>query len=354
MIIDKSKCSERAAGLDLFRVLSVFMVFIFHTHIHHHCSYGPLNGFVSMGAIFMTAFFMLSGFVLYRTYNRQNLVDIRQLRSFYLKRIIGIIPLYYVSALIYVLCFGKESITQNLLLAPIDMLGLQSTFSSLFEVSHHDRTWFISCLLLAYAAFPFMQEVIKQMSTKAKVAAIFVCAFALLWAPLIVHSFSTDSIYASPFYRGLEFFIGALLCSLPQMTKFLYSFKAFLVEAVGLIVVVSVAVHQGLSVGNYMLYNWVALPAFALMIMTLSGLHTPRLQNSSILRYASAVSYAFFMAQTFNTNIESYLFRTCDIENNLAKIAISVAVCSSIAIVMHELFEKKATRFLKKKFKSYI
>ena len=354
MIIDKSKSSERAAGLDLFRVLSVFLVFIFQTHIHHHCSYGPLNGFVSMGAIFMTAFFMLSGFVLYLTYSKQNLIDIRLLKSFYLKRIIGIIPLYYASALIYVLCFGKETLSQKILLVPIDMLGLQSTFSSLFEVSHHDGTWFISCLLLAYLAFPFMQEVIKQLGTKAKIAAIFVCASALLWAPLIVHSFSTDSIYASPFYRGLEFFIGALLCSLPQKAKFLYSLKAFAVEFVTLVLIVSVAVHYEISVGNYMLYNWVALPAFALMILTLSGLKSPSLQNSAVLRYASAASYAFFMAQTFNTNIESYLYRTWNIDNNYIKIAISVAVCTSIAIAMHELFEKKVTRFLKGKIKSYI
>ncbi len=64
MIIDKEKAKYRAAGLDLFRVVAAVMVLLFHCHIHHENSFGPLTGFVSMGAVFMTAFFMLSGYVL--------------------------------------------------------------------------------------------------------------------------------------------------------------------------------------------------------------------------------------------------------------------------------------------------
>ena len=129
------------------------MVLLFHCHIHHENSFGALTGFVSMGAVFMTAFFMLSGYVLFLTYKDKSLVQAPALKNFYLKRIFGIFPLYLVVAALYVVTLGQESVFQNLVLLPIEVLGLQSVFSTLFPVSHNDGTWFISCLLLAYFLF---------------------------------------------------------------------------------------------------------------------------------------------------------------------------------------------------------
>lgn len=352
MIIDEKKISQRMAGLDLFRVVAALMVLLFHCHIHHDCSFGPLTGFVSMGAIFMTGFFMLSGFVLFRTYQERELFKMDALRNFYLKRAIGILPLYYLVSVVYVLSLGSESLFQNLVLLPIELLGLQTVFSTLFPVSHNGGTWFISCLLLAYLFFPLMQEVVKQMSTRAKLVALAICAAVLFWSPLVVHTFSTDSIYSNPFFRGLEFFIGVVLSSLPirdGIAKFIASWKVFIVETVLLVVGVSVAVKLNIFVGNYMLYDWIAVPLFGCMALTLAGLKSPLLQKSAVLRYASAVSYAFFLAQTFNTEIENWLFPLCGIQNNLLQIAVSVTLCAAIAIALHELVEKPCTKALKKK-----
>lgn len=325
------------------------MVLLFHCHIHHDCSFGLLTGFVSMGAIFMTGFFMLSGFVLFRTYQERELFKMDALRNFYLKRAIGILPLYYLVSVVYVLSLGSESAFQNLVLLPIELLGLQTVFSTLFPVSHNGGTWFISCLLLAYLFFPLMQEVVKQWGIRAKLVALGVSALILFWSPLVVHTFSTDSIYSNPFFRGLEFFIGVVLASLPVNAKWLASWKSFIVEAVLLVVGVSVAVKLNVFIGNYMLYDWIAVPLFGCIALTLAGLKSPRLQKSAVLRYASAVSYAFFLAQTFNTEIENWLFPLCGIQNNVLQIAVSVALCAVIAIALHELVEKPCTKVLKKK-----
>ena len=352
MIIDKSKMQNRAVGLDLFRVVAAVMVLLFHCNIHHDNSFGLLTGFVSMGAVFMTAFFMLSGYVLFLTYKDKSLVQAPALKNFYLKRIFGIFPLYLVVAALYVVTLGQESVFQNLVLLPIEVLGLQSVFSTLFPVSHNDGTWFISCLLLAYLAFPLMQEAVKQMTTRTKWIALAICAAVLLWSPLVVHTFKTDSIYSNPFFRGLEFFIGVLLCSLPiraGIAKVLATWKVFVAEAVLLIAGISIAVRLNVFVGNYMLYDWIVIPLFAVMILTLAGIKSPRLQGSAVLRYASAASYAFFLAQVFNTQIENWLFPLCGIQNNALQIAVSVALCAVIAIALHELVEKPCARMLKKK-----
>ena len=128
----------------------------------------------------------------------------------------------------------------------------------------------------------------------------------------MVHTFKTDSIYSNPFFRGLEFFIGVLLCSLPikaGVAKALATWKALIAEAVLLVAGISVAgilisVRLNVFVGDYMLYDWIVIPLFACMILTLTGLKSPWLQGSAVLRYVSAASYAFFLAQTFNTEIE--------------------------------------------------
>ena len=352
MIIDKSKMQNRAAGLDLFRVVAAVMVLLFHCNIHHESNFGPLTGFVSMGAVFMTAFFMLSGYVLFLTYKDKSLVQAPALKNFYLKRIFGIFPLYLVVAALYVVTLGQESVFQNLVLLPIEVLGLQSVFSTLFPVSHNDGTWFISCLLLAYLAFPLMQEAVKRMTTRTKWMALAICTAVLLWSPLVVHTFKTDSIYSNPFFRGLEFFIGVLLCSLPTragIAKVLATWKVFVAEAVLLVAGISIAVRLNIFVGNYMLYDWIVLPLFACMILTLAGLKSPRLQESAVLRYASAASYAFFLAQVFNTQIENWLFPLCGIQNNALQIAVSVALCVVIAVALHELIEKPCAKMLKKK-----
>ena len=352
MIIDKEKAKQRAAGLDLFRVVAAVMVLLFHCNIHHGNDFGALTGFVSMGAVFMTAFFMLSGFVLFLTYRARDLLKNDALKNFYLKRVCGIFPLYLIVAALYVVTLGSESLFQNLVLLPIEVLGLQSVFSTLFPVSHNGGTWFISCLLFAYLAFPLMQEIVKQMSTRAKWIVLAICTAILFWSPLVVHTFKTDSIYSNPFFRGLEFFIGVLLCSLPiraGIAKILATWKAFVVEILLLVAGISIAIWLNVFVGNYMLYDWIVIPLFACMILTLAGLKSPRLQGSAVLRYASAASYAFFLAQTFNTEIENWLFATCGIQNNVLQIIMSVALCAVMAIALHELVEKPCAKVLKKK-----
>jgi len=352
MIIDKEKAKHRAAGLDLFRVVAAVMVLLFHCNIHHGNDFGALTGFVSMGAVFMTAFFMLSGYVLFLTYKDKSLVQAPALKNFYLKRVFGIFPLYLIVAALYVVTLGQESVFQNLVLLPIEVLGLQSVFSTLFPVSHNGGTWFISCLLFAYLAFPLMQEVVKQMTTRTKWIALAICTAILFWSPLVVHTFKTDSIYSNPFFRGLEFFIGVLLCSLPMkagVAKWIATRKALLVEILLLVAGISIAIRLNIFVGNYMLYDWIVIPLFAFMILTLAGLKSPRLHNSAVLRYASAASYAFFLAQTFNTEIENWLFATCGIQNNVLQIALSVSLCTVIAVALHELVEKPCARILKKK-----
>ncbi len=343
------------AGLDIFRVMAVLVVLMFHTKINHGCDFGVADGFIRMGAIFMTGFFMLSGFVLFANYSGKNVMEKGNLKQFYLKRLIGIFPLYFFVSIVYMVFCGSESLRQNLILFPVETLGLQSHFSSLFDVSHNSGTWFISNLFFCYLLFPLMQEVAKQISNKARIFAIISSSLIVLWAPLVVHTFSTAGIYESPVFRALEFFIGVLLCSLSSAVSarpkfaFMGSLWAFLVELAVLFGAVTAAVQMNIAVGNYSIYSIIALPIFILMILTLSMVKSPALSKSKLLNYAAKISFAVFLAQTFNTEIENFIFTKLGIEGNGLKILTAFVVCTILAMVMHHLVEKPCGNFLKKK-----
>lgn len=350
--------NSRIAGLDVFRVLAVLVVLMFHTKINHGCDFGVVDSFARMGAIFMTGFFMMSGYVLFANYSSKKIIELPNLREFYLKRIIGIVPLYLFVSIVYMLFWGDENLKQNLVLFPIETFGLQSYFTSLFDVSHNSGTWFISCLFFCYLLFPLMQEVAKQISNKAKIITIIFCAAVILWAPVIVHTFNTAGIYESPFFRALEFFIGVLLCARKPdySTGFakkcfaaLSSLWAFVVELGILFSLVTLADSKNIAVGNYMIYNVFALPIFMVMIITLSSVKSDVLSKSKVLNYGAKISYAFFLAQTFNTEIENFIFAKLNIESNGLKILIPFIVCGVLAAAMHHLVEKPCGKFLKKK-----
>ena len=133
------------------------------------------------------------------------------------KRFLGVVPMYWVVGFIYIILMiimGKETVFKTVLLAPIEIIGIQSVNSSLFEVSHNGGTWFLSCILLCYIVYPFFQEIIKEISKKSRMILLLICVFVLLYSAFLVNAFKYDSIYSNPFFRIIEFIIGMLLAAM--------------------------------------------------------------------------------------------------------------------------------------------
>ena len=216
------KKTKRLYGLDLFRILLALITFMFHTAIHFNCNYGILQGFIRNGAVAMSGFFILSGYSLYYVYQKQELTKIYNLVYFYKKRILGLFPVYYVSAILYTIFIAPETPLQKVLLLPIEALGLQSVYDSLFSVGHNGGTWFISCILICYLIFPLLQIICKQISNRAKLILFSLCCFLLIISPFIKKAFDLSSIYSNPFFRLLEFIIGVTVASVcTTFTKYI-------------------------------------------------------------------------------------------------------------------------------------
>lgn len=212
----------RLLGLDLYRVLLALLVFIFHTWCHMKCTYGIFQPFVEVGAIAMSGFFMLSGFSLAYVYQDQKLWDEASILRFYRKRWLGIMPLYYVVAILYTALFvlsGRLELWKSIVLIPVEALGIQSMFSSLFSVAHNQGTWFISDLLLCYFGFPIVSMLMRKRSLKVNAAIAGILTFILSYSPFIVRIFAISGTYTNPFFRFLEFCMGIALCNIFMILK---------------------------------------------------------------------------------------------------------------------------------------
>ena len=353
------KGNRRVIGLDLFRISLALLIFLFHSHIHSlRCDYGLLNGFVDIGAIAMTGFFLLSGYALNLVYGKKDMTDRKEMKRFYLKRLVSILPLYYAWAIVNVVynivANGKVAALQELILFPVEALGIQSVYSSLFEFSHNDGSWFISCILICYFIYPLLHQQTCRLSDKARVWLIIIAAATLLWAPIVQHYFKLQSIYSNPFFRLLEFTIGMLVSQInnkeqtgSKIMKLLRSKAMCAATAVCLVVGVSVAYYIGIPY-DYMLYNWIVLPCYMSLLISLGYIKFESLKDSRAVSYLSSLAFSIFLSQLIFVwdevgNVLAYI--GCDA--NIAKITLSAIACFIIANIFHYGVEKPATRFLK-------
>jgi peptidoglycan/LPS O-acetylase OafA/YrhL len=204
-----NKMKHRLYTLDIFRIFSVLFIFLFHSNLHLGCNYSILTPFISQGAIFMVGFFMISGFALYQNYYDKDLLHFDNLKTFYLKRLIKLYPLYICIYIIFLIFKNTLTFTQNIIIAPIELLLLQSFFDGLFNVLHNSGTWFMSCLFFSYLLFPFLKDMVIKFRTKKE---LFITLYFLtVLAPIVANIYKTSSIYANPFFRLLEFLIGMII-----------------------------------------------------------------------------------------------------------------------------------------------
>lgn len=355
------KNKERVVGLDMMRIAMAILIFMFHSRIHVlNCSYGILNSFVDMGAIAMTGFFMLSGYVLNLTYGGKDMSCFEEIKHFYKKRLISIMPLYFVWAFFLVvvnmIINREKAVIEEGILFPIEVLGIQSVFSSLFFFSHNDGSWFISCILICYFLFPLLHIITKPITDKSKIVLILLLSAILLWSPFVQHYFKLQSIYSNPFFRGLEFTIGILVSQLniSSSPNNIISFlrKPIVCILSFLCLVLGVTIARKINIpADYMLYNWVALPCFMSLTVSLGSYKFKGLQNNSAIKYLSELAFCIFLGQINNVwYIVKDGLELMSCQANIMKVLVSFIVVFCIANILHYFVELPSSKYLKEKF----
>ena len=312
-----------------------------------------------MGAIAMTGFFLLSGYVINLTYGKKDLSSQEDLKQFYLKRLISILPLYFVWGALMVIANiilnGKSAVIEESILLPVEALGIQSVFSTLFPYSHNGGSWFISCILICYFLFPLLNIITKRLTDRNRILLIVALSAILLWSPIVQHYFHLNKIYDNPFFRSLEFTIGILVSQINTTSspcKFISILRrpfVCILSLVGLVVGVSVAKIINVP-GDYMLYSWVALPCFISLMISLGSYDFRRLQNSKIVKYLSELSFCIFLGQIIYVwYAVKFAFEYVGIESNIMNILVSFIIVFGIANVLQYFVEIPSSKYLKQR-----
>ena len=308
----------------------------------------------------MTGFMLLSGFVLQCNYKKIDFSDWETVKIFYYKRAIAILPLYYCVALLYSIYGyfdGFISLKESLLLFPVEFLCIQSVFTTLFPYSHNGGTWFISCIMICYAVFPFAQRLFSQITNRQRIIFVLIVYFLLLWSSVVQILFQLSSIYSNPFFRLLEFLIGVSIANINMSVKdnniILMLLSKRMVLALVLILLIAfitIFKRSGMP-SDPMLMNCVAIPCFVSLVLGLGRIEFSSMSRYNVLVYLSSLSFAFYLAQFQPVWIVSEFICNVIGDNNITRVFVSLSYVLALAIILHELVEKKSSNYFKNRIR---
>lgn len=129
---------------------------------------------------------------------------------------IRILPAYYFVNLVAAF-IGYYDVKEVLILQPIELLGIQTWFETLFGIFHNGATWFVSCILFCYFIYPLANQLLSTSSKKKTIILLSVLLFIDAYSVLVRSTFSLASVYSSPLFRMVEFLAGTCLGRLKEL-----------------------------------------------------------------------------------------------------------------------------------------
>lgn len=313
-ILKDNHISNEIEALTSLRFLIAFIVFLFHFRIHLGFSVGIkiIDKFIVNGAVFMSAFFVLSGYIMSYVYQNKDFSKKSELFSFYLKRFAKIYPVYFVATIAFFAFVTPPApyvATDWLRIVMNDFFLTQAFFPNMFKMGINGGTWSISVEAFFYLLFPL----IVLLFAKRPYTLLFIGLFlSLLINVNILSEVSvgevTNTFYPNPTMRVNEFIIGIafyLLGSKGALDKIPKPFKSALF--VFLIIFALTCLKQSQGNYYYMGLHFFIIPLLGLFIFCCHHTNSGPMRNSKALNYLGKISYSFYMWQFIAVHLGLYL-----------------------------------------------
>lgn len=201
---------KRIYQADFIRTISTLGIFCFHfwskSATNHLVSFTlPSLPNFTLGSLFVTVFFMLSGAMLYYTTHRKPF----SITHFYWRRFLGVFPAFYLSFfplhLKTALEYGTFFYKGNPKVFFLSLLGMDGYLSYRISTYYQVGEWFLGALILLYVLYPLLYSSIKQHTLSASVIIL------LLYSSTFSKTLFQINSFQNLFSCLLSFWLGMLL-----------------------------------------------------------------------------------------------------------------------------------------------
>lgn len=327
------------------RWLAALMVFGLHVRVVEYFGAGPGRATVdvifSAGAVGVSFFFILSGFVLAWSTRAGG-----RLGTFWRRRLARVYPLHLVTAVLAVVLIlaalpSAELSTPQVVL---NLLLLHSWNPDVhYSQSLNPVSWSLACEAFFYALFPLLMPAVRRLGARGLYAVGLLCVVAVVVVPLLV---GDPAVHYVPAVRLPEFVLGIVLARLVILDRWR---GPGLVAACGVLVVGAVAVTWAPAPLRFAACT---VPGFALLIPAAAGADLRGRRNwlaHPVLVRLGEVSFAFYMIHILVMRTGEALFAVHPRLATLPAIGVTMAaflVSLVLAWVLYEGVERPARAFL--------
>ena len=360
---EKYEISREILPLTSFRFLTAFIVFLFHLRIHFDWKIGihDIDKFINKGAIFMSAFFVLSGFIMYYTYQNADFSSKKNLHNYYLKRLARIYPVYFIVSVLSLYTLFKLNIFQICSLVAVNIFLLQAFFYGLFSYWINGGMWSLSVEAFFYALFPFLKKLLDFFQKHKIKLAILFYIWSIFPSIIFLNFGRVDDLYVNPVFRLGEFCSGIItamffLENKDKISRNISRFCSYFITGLFLLLIISVNLTaKYMPKNSYTCFNFVAIPVFCSVIYFLALLDKEKnkisykIFSNTVFKYLGQISYSFYMVQFLTIGL--FAHKLNEFVSNIHLLALILFLTNIIlSAFFYEVFETKLRYKLVKKY----
>jgi peptidoglycan/LPS O-acetylase OafA/YrhL len=354
--------------LTSLRFIAAFYVFLFHIHIRIPLSANTyISNFLEVGAIGMSVFFILSGFILSLRYQEEILNPHFQQRYF-VSRVARICPVYFTAALLSLPWFGVDfgvidsikPFLQASFLVLVSVFLIQAWFPQTLSFWNIGGSWSISVEAFFYSIFPFVYKACLRLSKK-KLIILFFIGYLLSILPglsfVIFDNKNLGIFYSMPIFRAPEFFLGIicfLICKFDRI-RFVSTSLLFVV----LIIFILYLSIIGMKLPIYVCHNWIVAPIILLFLVYIiqnDNSVVYKVLSNRVFEWLGKISYGFYSYQfliifPLKNNHKDIVEFIPTLANIWILVAISLVLLIMISAVSYHYIEEPMRRVIQRRFR---
>jgi len=353
------KIKNEIKSLTAFRFLAAFYVFLFHVNARAPIFSDSLLGyFVDEGAVGMTMFFVLSGFILSHAYHSINI----DLRNYLWNRVARIYPIYFLAAILALPWLAKDILSQpslfqmvgvGIILFIFGLLLIQAWIPQTFSFWNNSASWSISNEAFFYTVFPFLHNHLPLANIKILIYLFIGLSLisSMIPASAIVFENAPDSFplfYALPIFRLPEFVCGMISYTVMMRVGWSTKIRNFLLFLV--ILGVAHVALLGSILPGYTLHNYILIPCVSssLVLLYKGELNGISFFGNRVFVWLGQISYCFYSFQ-FHVLEGLRSLLPLDVIGPMLYAISSTIILLIVAALAHHLVEEPARVWIRQR-----